>query len=102
MQNSCINNGVSNGLKEKKEKNMQKVSYDKSKRREEETGGERLIGANTKNIPYLSTVATQYKTRQRGVRRLLMRVTVRKRVLMMGKARRHAGTQVCKPRINDG
>ena len=29
--------------------------------------GEWLIGANTENVPYLSIVATQHKTRQRHV-----------------------------------
>ena len=42
-------------------------------------GGEWLIAVNTQNIPYLSIVATQHKTRQRRV-----------------------GAQARKARINDG
>ena len=34
-------------------------------RRERETGGEWLIGANTQNIPYISNVVTQDKTKAR-------------------------------------
>ena len=52
---------------------MQTASYGKINKRR----GEWLIGANTQNIPYLSVVATQHKTRQRRVRRLLMRVKAR-------------------------
>ena len=52
---------------------MQTASYGKINERR----GEWLIGANTQNIPYLSFVATQHKTRQRRVRRLLMRVKAR-------------------------
>ena len=40
-------------------------------------GGEWIIGANTQNKPYLSIVATQYKTRQRCVMRLLIGVKAR-------------------------
>ena len=40
---------------------MQTTLYGKTKERI----GEWLIGANTQNIPYLSIVATQHKTRQR-------------------------------------
>ena len=43
----------------------------KKKRR---NGGSWLIRENTENISYLSTVTTHDKTRQRHVRRLLMRV----------------------------
>ena len=42
-----------------------------------EKGREWLIGANTQNIPYLSIVAKQHKTRQRRVRCLMMRVKER-------------------------
>ena len=52
---------------------MHAALYGKIKERRE-TGGEWLIGANTQNIPYLSIIATQHKTRKRRVRRLLMRV----------------------------
>ena len=40
-------------------------------------GVKRLIGAHTQNIYYLSTVTTQHKSRQRCVRRLLMRIKAR-------------------------
>ena len=76
---------------------MQTALYGKIKERRERDRMSILIGLNTQNIPYLSTVATQYKTRQRRVRGLLMRVKARRhvrRVLMMGEAR--------KVRINDG
>ena len=49
---------------------MQTVLYGKIKERR----GGWLIGANTQHIPYLSIVATQHKTRQRRVRRLLIRI----------------------------
>ena len=42
---------------------MQTDFYGKIKERR----GEWLIGANTENVPYLSIVATQQKTRQRHV-----------------------------------
>ena len=63
---------------------MQTNLYGKTK----EWRGEWLIGANTQNVPYFSIVATQHKTRQRWVRRLLIRVS---RVLIIGKARRRKG-----------
>ena len=69
LQNNCINNGVNNGLK---------ALYGEIKERKSEW----LIGANTENMSYLSIVATQLKTKQRRVRRLLIRV----------KACRRAGT----------
>ena len=43
LQNNCLNNSVTNGLKQKKEKNMQTALYGKIKERK----GEWLIGANT-------------------------------------------------------
>ena len=49
-----------------------------------------LCEACTQNVPYLSTVTTQHKTRQRRVRRLLL--TVRKCV----------GTQARNARFTDG
>ena len=52
---------------------MQTALYGKIKERK----GELLIGASTQNFLYLSIVATQHKTRQRRVRR----------VLIIGKAR---------------
>ena len=52
---------------------MQTAVYGKIKE-SRETGGEWIIGTNTQNIPYFSIVATQHKTNQRRVRRLLMRV----------------------------
>ena len=64
---------------------MQTTLYGKIKE-SRETGGEWLIGANTQNILYLPIVATQHKTRQRRVWRILMRVTARRRVLIMDKA----------------
>ena len=76
LQNNCLNNSVTNGLKQKKEKNMQTALYGKIKERK----GEWLIGANTWNVRYLSIVTAQRKTRQR-------------RVLIMDKARRREGTQ---------
>ena len=58
---------------------MQTTLYGKIKeKRERESGGE-WFGANTQNILYLSIVATQYKTRERHVRRLLVKVKVRRR-----------------------
>ena len=54
--------------------------YGKIKQRRH-TGCEWLIGVYTQNTPYLSTVPSQHKTRQRRVRDLLRRI----------KARRHAG-----------
>ena len=78
LQNNCINNVVTNSLKENKKKNMQTVLYDKIKKRRDEW----FIGANTQNLPYLSIGATQDKTRQRPVRRLLRRVKVHRRADM--------------------
>ena len=63
---------------------MQKAIYGKIKEIRQ-TCGEWLTGANTQNIPYFSIVATKYKTRQRRVRRLLMRIQARRCVVMMGK-----------------
>ena len=74
LQSNCINNGVINGIRQKKEKKHAN-SFIK------ERTGELLIGANTQNVPYRSIVATQHNTRQRRVRRLLIRI----------KARRYAG-----------
>ena len=54
---------------------MQTALYGKIKERR----GEWLIGANTQNVPYFSIVAIQNKTRQRRVRRLLIRVEARSR-----------------------
>ena len=68
-------------------KSMQTALYGKIKERRREW----LIGVNTANVSYLLIVATQHKTRQRCIRRLLTRVKVRRRVLIIGKAR-----------INDG
>ena len=42
-----------------------------------ERRGEWLIGVDTQNVPCLSIVATQYKTRKRRIRRLLMRAEAR-------------------------
>ena len=56
-------------------KSMQTALYGKK----EERRGEWLIGANTQNGPYLSIVATQHKTRQRRVRRLLIGVKAHRR-----------------------
>ena len=55
---------------------MQTALYGKIKERR----GEWLIGANTQNVPYLVIPATQHKTRQRRVRRLLIRVKACRRV----------------------
>ena len=38
LQDDCINNGVTNGLKQKKEKNMQTALYGKTKERRETEG----------------------------------------------------------------
>ena len=70
---------------------MQTALYGKIKERK----GERLIGANTQNVLYLSIVATQHKTWQRRVKRV-------RRVLIIGKARRRVGRQGHKARINYG
>ena len=59
----------------RKKKSMQTVLYGKIKERK----GELLIGASTQNLLYLSIVATQHKTRQRHVRRLLIRVKAHRR-----------------------
>ena len=58
---------------------MQTALYGKIKKRK----GKWLIGANTQNLLYFSIVATQHRTRQRRVRR----------ILIMGKERRHEGAQ---------
>ena len=58
LQNNWINNGETNGLKQKEEKNMQKVLYAKIK----EKRGKWLFGANTQNIPFNCNNATQDKT----------------------------------------
>ena len=60
-------------MKERK-KIMQTALYGKIKERR----GEWLIGANTKNVPYASIVATQHKTRQRRVKHLLIKVKARR------------------------
>ena len=52
---------------------MQTALYGKIKERTDKW----LIGANTQNVLYLSIVVTQHKTRQRRVRRLLIRVKAR-------------------------
>ena len=49
---------------------------------------------------YLAIETTQYKTKRR-VKCLLVRVKTRRRVLMMIKSRRGAGTQARKVRITD-
>ena len=46
----------------RKKKSMQTALYGKIKKKEIETGGEWLIGANTQNVSYISIVTTQYKT----------------------------------------
>ena len=56
---------------------MQTALYGKIKERK----GEWLIGASTQNLLYLSIVATQHKTRQRRVRRVLIIGKARRRVL---------------------
>ena len=53
---------------------MQTALYGKIKERT----GEWLIEAKTQNVPYLSIVATQHKTMQRRIRRLLIRVKARR------------------------
>ena len=42
-----------------------------------ERRGEWLIGVDTQNVPCFPIVATQYKTRKRRIRRLLMRAEAR-------------------------
>ena len=44
-----------------------------------ERRGEWLVIVNKQNVPHLSIVATQHKTRKRRVRRLLKRAKARKR-----------------------
>ena len=53
LQNNCINNSVTNGLKHKEEKKTCKTTlYDKIKdRREAGVNGEWLIWVHRKNIP---------------------------------------------------
>ena len=70
---------------------MQSALYGKIKERK----GEWLIAASTQNLLYLSVVATQHKARQKRVRCV-------RRVLIIGKARRHVGAQVRKAHINYG
>ena len=67
LQNNCINNSVTNGLKHKKEKksNMQNSFI-------------WLIVAHPQKKTCLSTVTTQHNIKQRYVRRLLMRLSARK------------------------
>ena len=50
LQNNCINNGVTNDLKKKKEKKHANSFICKIKERK----GEWLIGAKTQNVLYLS------------------------------------------------
>ena len=52
---------------------MQTALYPKIKTRR----GEWIIVTNTQNVPYISIVATQHKTRQRRVRHLLIRIKTR-------------------------
>ena len=59
-------------------KACKKALYSEIKERRQ-IGGEWLIGAHTKNIPYLSLVPTPDKTRQRRIRCLLMRVKAPRR-----------------------
>ena len=59
---------------------MQTALYGKIKERRDEW----LIVANTQNIPYLSIVTAYHKTRQRRIRRLLMRVKVHRRARSVG------------------
>ena len=75
---------------------MQTVLYGKIKERR----GEWLIGANTQNVPYL--VATQYKTRQRHVWRLVMRVKARRRAAVFGAQACRCVLIIGKARVNDG
>ena len=56
-----------------------------------ERKGEWLIGASTQNLLYLSFVATQPKARK-----------ARRRVLIIGKARRRIGAQARKARRLEG
>ena len=82
LQNNCINNGLTNGLKHKKDKKVGKTAlYVKIKKRRE-TRAERLIGVHTQNIPYLSTVTTQHKTKAHKalmrIRHLFMRIKMRR------------------------
>ena len=48
LQNNCINNGVTNGLKHRKEKKAYKTALC-GKIKEKRDGGEWLIGAHTQN-----------------------------------------------------
>ena len=57
---------------------MNTVYRRKIKNRKKATGSVWLIEAHTQNIPYLLIVATQQKTRQKHLKRPLMRVKARK------------------------
>ena len=70
---------------------MQIALYGKIKERK----GEWLVGASTQNLLYLSIVATQHKTRKR-------RLSCVRRVLIIGKAHRHAVAQAGIARTNYG
>ena len=77
LQINCINNGINNGIKQKKKKACKTVLYKREElyiKEKRETEGEWLITVHTQNIPYLSTVTTQDKIRQRPVKPLLMRI----------------------------
>ena len=56
------NNGVTNGLKQEKEKRACKTALYGKIKGARETGVEYLIGAHMQNIPYLSTVTKQQHT----------------------------------------
>ena len=71
---------------------MQTALYGKIKERK----GEWLVGVNTQNVLYLSIVATQHKTKQSRVRRVLITGKARRcvrRISIMGKTLRREGAQ---------
>ena len=71
---------------------MQTALYGKIKERK----GEWLIEVNTQNVLYLPIAATQHKTKQRRVRRVLITGKARRRVRrisIIGKVRRREGAQ---------
>ena len=86
LKKNCINNGVTNGLKQNKEKACQTALYDKIKERRE-TGGEWLIGARAQNVPFICSYTTQDKIKARKAPIDEARMRVRRK-LMMEKAHR--------------
>ena len=79
-----------------KSSGTKKVETSENKKEVRTTKGEWLIGVHTQSVLYLFIVTKQHKTRQRHVRRLLMRVKARRCrylrcVLVIGNGSRRAG-----------